>query len=490
MNLKDKLKKAMERQSAILAASKAAGNDSLTDTEQREFDSLQREIDSLNEQIKAEEDAAARSAAIEAERERALNITTLCREFNVDATPYIEDASATVDTVRAAILEDLKRTAIPAGSGVTRDEGDKFREAAADALCMRAGIRVSKPADGANEFRSYSLRSLAVESLAREGENYATLMRMDDADLLARFYNPTSAFPAILDNAIKKSIVTLYEEVPTTFEAWTSEGSLSDFKPSKDVEYVLGSFTEFKEVPENGELKQTEIKDDKLPTRELKTYGQSFSMTRQAFVNDDIGFITMIPGKFAASAKRTIDKQVYSLLINNGKIFDGKALFDPTHGNLLTTADKPSAETVQKGILKGQMQKDQFGQPIMWTPKFLICGVGYEFELAVLFKSAQVTGSSNNDINPLYNYPLQVVQTPVLNALAGNNECPWFLAANPLDCKGIQVDYLNGQKTPTVRRMEKAGTLGFTWDVWHDWGISVRDYRGIIKNPGEKIVVE
>lgn len=489
MKLKDKLKKAMERQSAILAASKAAGNDSLTDTEQREFDSLQREIDSLNEQIKAEEDAAARAAAIEAERQRALDITTLCREFNVDATPYIEDASATVDTVRAAILENLKRTAIPAGSGVIKDEGDKFREAAADALCMRAGVKIDKPADGANEFRSYSLRNLAIACLAREGESYETLMKMDDVDLLARFYNPTSAFPAILDSAIKKSIVVMYNNVPTTFEAWTSEGTLTDFKPSKDVEYVLGSFTEFKEVPENGELHQAEIKDQTLPTRELRTYGQSFSMTRQAFVNDDIGFITMIPGKFAASAKRTIDKQVYSLLVKNGKIFDGKALFDDAHNNLIATASKPSAASVQSAILKGQMQKDQFGEPIMWTPKFLICGVGYEFELAVLFKSAQVTGSSNNDINPLYNYPLQVVQTPVLNALVGDAACPWFLAANPSDCLGIQVDYLNGQKTPTVRRMEKAGTLGFTWDVWHDWGISVRDYRGIIKNPGETIVV-
>ena len=116
--------------------------------------------------------------------------------------------------------------------------------------------------------------------------------------------------------------------------------------------------------------------------------------------------------------------------------------------------------------------------------------MGYEFDLAVLFKSAQVTGSSNNDINPLYNYPLQVVQTPVLNALSGDKECPWFLSANPAECLGIQVDYLNGQETPTVRRSEKAGTLGFTWDVWHDWGINVRDYRGLIKNPGEKIVVE
>ena len=53
-----------------------------------------------------------------------------------------------------------------------------------------------------------------------------------------------------------------------------------------------------------------------------------------------------------------------------------------------------------------------------------------------------------------------------------------------MSAKSIQVDYLNGQDTPTVRRMEKPGVLGFTWDIYLDWGINVRDFRGILKNPG------
>ena len=110
-----------------------------------------------------------------------------------------------------------------------------------------------------------------------------------------------------------------------------------------------------------------------------------------------------------------------------------------------------------------------------------------EFDLSVILHSTQVTGSANNDINPLYNYPLQVVQTPVLNALAGSAACPWFMVANPMSAKCIQVDYLNGQETPTVRRMEAPGVLGFTWDIYLDWGIAVRDFRGIAKNPGEVI---
>ena len=49
------------------------------------------------------------------------------------------------------------------------------------------------------------------------------------------------------------------------------------------------------------------------------------------------------------------------------------------------------------------------------------------------------------------------------------------------------IDYLNGQEIPNIRRMEAPGQLGFIWDIYLDWGISVMDYRGAVKNPGIKV---
>lgn len=475
------------QQRSIVEASRAAGNSNLTADEQRQWDILQASITALDD-VDDHDDTAARTAAAEAERQRISDITSVCRDFDYDPSAFIKDPKSTADTARAAILDSMKKNQIPHGVGVTQDEGDKFRAAATDALCLRGGIAIStKPAEGSDELRSFSLKSLAIESLAREGGDYGKLMRMDEDELLRQFYNPTSAFPSILDATIKKSIVETYKGVGVTFDRWTSKGSLSDFKESKDHEYILGSFSEFPEVPENGELKHDTIKDQLLPTRGLKTYGKQFTMSRKAFINDDIGLVTKLPAKFAAAAKKTIDKQVYSLVYNNSKIFDGKTLFHDDHSNLISTGTAPTAAAIQAAILKGQMQKDPFGEPMVWSPKYLVVPVGYEFDLATIFKSAQVVGSSNNDINPLYNYPLTVVQTPVLNALANGKACPWFLVSDPAECLGIHVDYLNGNETPTVRRAEVPGTLGFVWDVWHDWGVTVRDYRGLIKNAGATI---
>ena len=131
-----------------------------------------------------------------------------------------------------------------------------------------------------------------------------------------------------------------------------------------------------------------------------------------------------------------------------------------------------------------QQQTDPFGEAIYINPKYMIVPVGYQFDISVILNSTHVPGSANNDYNPMANYPIQVIQTPVLNSLANGKEVPWFMVADQLSAKSIQVDYLNGQETPIVRRMEAPGTLGFVWDIYTDWGISVRDFRGIARNNG------
>ena len=512
MNKKQQRAAKIARQQQLVNAAKAA-NRSLTAEEQTEFDALQREIDTLNTEIAAEESRSQTGTAtgaegtpapettptdsqraVEAERTRITDITAMCRDFNVDPTDYIANGT-TVDQVRAAIIEQLRTNHAPLSTGVqvTGSGEDEFRRDASDALLLRCSrVTVENPSAGARQLQGMSLRDLGIECLMRDGQhNASSLLRMSGDDLYAelcrQFYNPTAAFPAILDETIRKSIVFLYNSVPTTFQAFTTKGSLKDFKQTADHEYVIGGVGDFLLVPENGELKHDTPRTERLPQRKLDTYGKQFSMTRQAFINDDIGFLTEVPGLYATAAKKTIDKQVYKLLFENKAIFDGKKFFGTEHRNHITTGSKPSQASIQQIILKMQQQVDQFGEAIYITPRTIVVPVGYEFDLAVILRSAQVTGSSNNDINPLYNYPLQVVQSPVLNALAGTGPCPWFMVASTDSARGIQVDYLNGQETPTVRRMEVPGTLGFVWDMYLDWGISVRDFRGIARNDGEAL---
>jgi len=487
----------IERQQAIVTAAREAGRD-MTDEEQRNFDDLQGQINTLRPEVAAEEEqaaSAARAAAVKAERERTVQINTICRQFGADPSKFISDGS-TVDQVREAIMNDMVENGAPSSVHVQRDEGDKFRSAAADAIVMRSGYTPEHPADGAEDMRGLSLRDLAIECQSREhGAEMGSLLRMAPSDLYDNicrdFYNPSAAFPAIMDTAIKKSIVHIYNSVGTTFQMFTRKGQLHDFKRTDGHNYLIGGVGDLLLVPENGELKADTHDEQTLPQRQLKTYGRQFSMSRQAFINDDIGFISEVPGMYAAKAKRQINKAVYGILYANGTIYDGKTLFNAEHKNLMGTASAPTNASIQAMIQKLQLQQDPFGEQIMIAPDAIIVPVGYGFLLQTIFESQTINTADNQQAaNPLYKSKIRVAEDAVLNGLAGTGTCPWFMSGAQSDVMGIEVDYLNGQETPTFRRSEASGQLGFVWDIYLDWGITVMDYRGFVKNPGVKLATE
>ena len=494
---------ALARQQELVNLARSEGR-GLTADEQAEFDRCQAVID--GDGARGEDGAAPRQGtaedaqrAVENERRRMSDIINLCRQTGMDPTGYIQDGSS-VEDVRRAAVDFLIQHHGPVGARMSESgsDEDNFRAAASDAMLLRSGISTASPAAGAEQMRGLSLRDLAIECMAREGlGTTASLMRMSKDDLWGmaqrQFFNPTAAFPAILDNTIRKAIEQRYQAVPTTFQLWTTKGSVTDFKPTKDHEYLAGGAGEFLPVGEGGELKHDTPKTDLLPQRKISTYGRQFSMTREAFINDDIGFITQVPGMYAASAKRTINKQVYSILYSNPTIFDGKALFHADHGNLAAAGAAPSIENIQGMILKMMSQTDPFGDSITVQPRFIVVPVGYGFTLAQILQTAQieVDGIGSHTANALYQYrnQLQVIEDGTLNTLAGTGTVPWFIIADPSYARCIQVDYLNGQETPTIRRMETPGQLGYVWDIWLDWGVTVVDYRGAVKNPGAKITL-
>lgn len=480
------LEQMIQRQQELLNTAKAEQRE-LTAEEQTEFDSLQRSIDSIRNT----------EAARAAETSRCAEITSLCRDFDMDAQDYIRNGN-TVEEVRAAIIERMKKNHAPLGQPgsadtvtVTASEEDKFRAAAADALLVRGDVITANAAPGARELASMSLRDLFIETMERGGESGLHRKSSDDLFAMAQrqFFNPTAAFPAILDNAVQKAYVEGHKTAPVTFDRFTKKGSLKDFKTA-DNNYLAGPAQEFLEVPEGGELKHSTFEDKHRPTRKLKTYGRQFTLTRQAFINDDIGLVTSVPAKYAAAARKTINKQVYDILLKNPAIYDGTALFSAGHKNVLSTGTGITQAALQKMILALQNQKDEFGEAAIINPAKLVLPVGLGFDMFTLFNSPTINSAGNTQAaNPLFKFAssVDIIEDPTINAFAGNNPAPWFLLGAASDTDFIEVDYLNGNEIPTIRRSEVPGTLGFVWDIYLDWGISVMDFRGAIKNPGVAI---
>lgn len=411
---------------------------------------------------------------IAAERERVSTITSLCRDFEVDGVDEFIKSGKSVAEVREAVMDALRERNKPVITKVGEADSDKFRMAMQDALMMSAGIPVANPAPGANELRSMSLMELARESLVREGltANYA-----DRLELAREAINSTSTFPIALSNVANKSLVQGYETAPATFDAWTGKGSNRDFKPAKRI--LLSETAELKLVPEGGQFKDSKLEEAGNDVRVL-TYGRTFSLTRQAIINDDLGVFKDIASKFGRSAKDTINSMVYGLLTGNTVLSDGKALFGTDRGNLAATGAELSVASLSAGVAAMRRQK-HIGENrnLNIAPTYLIIPPELEALAYELVKSTVDPARSNDTVNPFGGRFTIVVDAALTDPHA------WYLAARPTDVQTIEVTYLNGVETPRLETQTGFKVDGIEYKVAMDCNATALDFRGLYKNPGK-----
>lgn len=483
MPKKEQLRLKVARQEEIVNAAKAANNRNLTDTEQVEFDSLQRDIDTLKREIEQEEreQGASNEAQrkVNEERQRVLDISTICREFGIEPETHIK-SGATMDQVRAAVLEEMKKRNPPSIGGnpdvrVTGAEADKIREAASDALLMRAGKTIEKPADGARDFRGMTLRDLAVDCLLRAGKVNAH--RLDNDTLYREVLTPDSQFASLLSSAVGKSMAISYKEAETTYQIWSGRGSNPDFKAS--THYQISEAGALSKMTQSGEFKSDEMQDNGV-SKAVATFGKEWGINRQAMINDDIGILTKIPESYVRAAKRGINKLVYQMLGSNPAIYDGQVLFHADHGNLAGANAAIGVDSLSLGRAAMRVQKNMRGlETLNIPPKFLLVPATKE-TLAFQYTSQSYSPAEQSKISPFAG-----LLTPVVDAeLDGYSTTAWYLAAAPGNIDTIEVTYLNGDDMPKLESMVGFDFLGMKWRIYIDYGVTILDFRGMYKNVG------
>lgn len=421
--------------------------------------------DMTAEQEKAAQEAIDR--ALEAERKRNGEIMALCRKFDVNADEFITKGM-NLEDVQKAVLKQLEERNKPTEIVVEQEEGEKFRAAAIDGLAMRAGIAVSKPAAGAESFRGRSLLRLAQEIYERETGVSAS--KLQDEELLRTVMSGgTGNFPNILANVGNKSMMHAYNEIPTTYQYWTARGSNADFKPSTRV--GLGAADELLEMTENGEFKSAEVTDYGQTTG-IKTFGRSYSITRKAIINDDLGALTELPAKYGAAVRRMINRMAYDALTKDTNLFASK--------NKNSGTGAISITSLAAGKVAMARQTDPSGKAVINAlPVYLIVPPELETTASQLIASA-VDPTKNNAVpNPFAN-KLTVVSDPCITDTEA-----WYLAAAPGVIPGIEITYLNGKDTPTMETQVDFNTLGIKHRIYMDVGVNILDFRAFYKSTGK-----
>ena len=460
-----------------IPADSSVGVGRSAETDESRSDIEEKLRSEINMELKNEntpDNEAIRTQAIADERTRSAGIMALCRDFNIDPDEHIRSGQS-IQAVQTAVLDKLRANNKPSDTTRTEiraEDREKFTRAAADAILLRGGVAIDKPADGANELRSMRLRDLMIDCVERDGNSKARYL--DDAGLIREALTGAGAFASILSNAANKSLSNGYTAAETTFELWTGTGSNPDFKEA--TEYKLSEAGELVKMTANGEFKYDEMKDSGTK-KSVLTFGRSWGISRQALINDDLGALTKIPAAYAAAAKRGINTLVYSTL--------GKAntdVFAGPKGNLAGTGSAPSVISIGDGRAAMRKQTNLRGKETLnIAPKYILIPTGLETETDQLLTSITDPASSN----PGVRNPFTGKLIPVCDAeLDRYSTKSWYLAAQAGLVDTIEVTYLNGQQTPIIESQIAFDVLGMKWRIYIDYGVTLLDYRGLYKNPG------
>ncbi|MCS6714597.1 ATP-dependent Clp protease proteolytic subunit [Proteus terrae] len=388
----------------------------------------------------------------------------------------LADASCSVEKAREQLLNTVAQQQNPEPSNkdnahIYAGNGNIVGDSVRASVMARAGYQ---DYEKDNAFNSMTLRELARASLTERGVGVATYNPMQMIGMA--FTHSTSDFGNILLDVANKAILLGWEENDETFEKWTKKGQLSDFKTAHRV--GLGAFPSLRQVREGAEYKYVTL-DDKGETIALATYGELFSITRQAIINDDMNMLTDVPMKFGRAAKATVGDLVYAVLIDNEKMSDKKALFSADHKNMITGG--MDVETISAGRTAMRQQKEG-ERTLNIRPAFMLVPTTLETQAIQVVKSGSVKGVdvNANIINPVRDLA-EIIAEPRLDDAS---EKDWYMASRQ-GSDTIEVAYLNGIDVPYIDQLEGFTSDGVTTKVRIDAGVAPVDYRGLLKVSGK-----
>jgi len=446
------------------------------------LDAKRKESPQVDETRKGEIMDEGAKRALELEKSRRTEIRKLFEGHDDHTTvrdQCLDDPEIDINEARKLLLDAIGKSEQPAANGLRVEVGEtaaeKFSRAAEDAISVRAGLTDDR--SKASELCGYQLVDIARKCL--ELHNVRT-EGMDRSTMIGRaFTHSSSDFPKILENNARKAMLRGYEEAPEVFPRFTRVGNLSDFKIHTRT--GIGTVASLRKVEEGGEYKHTTI-GERGEQIQLATYGELFSITRQAIINDDLEAFTRIPRTLGRAAARTVGDLVFSILTDNPNMSDGKSVFHADHKNLAASGTAISAASVSKARAAMRKQKDG-SATLNIAPRFLMTPVDLVDTAAVLMASETNPDQANSRVRNVatVNGALEVLADARLDAASAT---AWYLLADANSFDTIEVGYLDGVALPFLDDMDGWSIDGREYKVRIDAAAAPLEFRTMYKNPG------
>lgn len=490
----------------------------------RKADPPKEEKPKVDEKPPVDVDAITRKAQAD-ETARITGIDEICRSHKVpnkDRDEWIKSGKTLADVSS----EVLKRLATPGESvGAFRiDAGEsaieKFGAAACDSLALRSlasaklnpkataerarqagdldavqrceelSRTIEKPAPGTSELRHISMFDIARRFVEASGRDTMYMPKPEVVREAFRLgliqrdgpaYNTTGSFTNVMLNATNKTLLAAYDEAPSTYQIWARRApSAPDYRDLNRIRF--GELPDPEVVPENAAYPEKTTSDSK-ESYSVDKYGELFSISLEAVVNDDLNAISRIPAMQGAAMRRKINKVVYAILTANAALSDGVALFHATsHGANLDATTLDGIEDLSVGYAVMALQTGlSSGTVLGIRPRFLIVGetlapMAYKLTASMADPSSSGNSGIANMYGPAGPRRLEVVTEGQLDS---TSTTAWWLAADPSQVDTVEYTFLQGEESPVLSREEGFTIDAIRYKIRQAFAAKAIDYRGL-----------
>jgi hypothetical protein len=381
-----------------------------------------------------------------------IKIRALASEHKLDLTGH-DFAKPEAEQLTALLVRKAaEKPTIPAGPvtlTVVKDEADKFIAAAQRGLCgEKEGVHLSA-ADLMRRCAIYDGERAAewTESdLASYSTRRASYSKRDAA-------NKTSAsFSVLLGSTANKRLLNGFNLFVPTWSRWCTVADAANFNTHPNVSAAGGRLTLTAENLAFPELSEGEGSYNS----QLGMWGATVSITEQALINDELGQLMKNFQRAGYAAARTIERQVFNVLLN------ATWTNDTSTGSALGTAG--NLDKVRAG-LKGKL--GPAGEKMELEPKFLIVDPAnrYNADLATgqIYKVDSLVAQGSSRVTGL-----EVVDSTFVgdtSLLAGALTTTYFLAGDPNVVDTVLVEFLRGMRVPEIKEFDPGATAAAKYKI-------------------------
>lgn len=452
-------------------------------------------------QVTASVDTGAiQAAAVQAERNRILEIDRICvRHPEIAARARTEGWDA--NTTRTEVLNAINASFQPATPHINVQNNAVSQNILAAAALQAVGIpsqqieashgREALDAADRRWRGSIGLQELIIEAAAANG-----CMSLPRRLTKGNWYDITSQairasgsgvseinLSGLLGGVISRSLLQGFGVVDTSWQQIAAERSVNDFR--EIVSYRLSSDGGFEKVGPDGELKHGKLSENSYRNK-ASTYGKMLGATREDVINDDLGALASIPTQLGLDGGMKLNEVFWTEFLDNA------TFFSEANGNLVAN-NALSIEGLSAALKAFRALKDESGRILGSTPAILLVPPSLEVLSGQLYKDQAIIAigvGSTAKTAPASN-PHAGKYTPVTSpyledaTLSGNSATAYYLLAKPAFRAAIQVVFLNGVKVPTIESSEMTfNQLGIQFRGYFDFGVRKMDPLSGIKVQG------